>query len=118
MLVSESGEQDERVYVARSKNGEARYFDMNAAGLAFFASQKLPMDAACEAAGVEGVTFPILRHKFASHAVFIEVLAKQLDHKDTRITSRHYGAYARRAKLKLCNAMRRHTAFEGNRSNP
>ena len=52
------------------------------------------MDAACKAAGVEGVTFHILRHTYASHAVMagmtIEVLVKQLGHKDTRITSRHY----------------------------
>jgi integrase len=56
--------------------------------------QKRPMDAACEAAGIEGVTFHILRHTFASHAVMagmtIEVLAQQLGHKDTRITTRHY----------------------------
>jgi integrase len=118
MLVSEFSEQDERVYVARSKNGEARYVDLNAAGVAFFAElvagrkpteklflrangspwqqseQKRPMDAACAAAGIEGVTFHILRHTFASHAVMagmtIEVLAQQLGHKDTRITTRHY----------------------------
>jgi integrase len=117
MLVSEFSEQDERVYVARSKNGEARYVDLNAAGVQFFASlakdrkpteklflrngkpwqqseQKRPMDAACEASGIEGVTFHILRHTYASHAVMdgmrIEVLAQQLGHKDTRITNRHY----------------------------
>jgi integrase len=118
MMVSEFSEQDARVYVARSKNGEARYVDLNAAGVLFFATlardrmpttalflranglpwqqseQKRPMDAACKAAGIEGVTFHILRHTFASHAVMagmtIEVLAQQLGHKDTRITTRHY----------------------------
>jgi integrase len=53
-----------------------------------------PMNAACEAAKVEGVTFHILRHTYASHALMagmtIEVLAQQLGHKDTRITMRHY----------------------------
>jgi integrase len=52
------------------------------------------MDAACDAAKIEGVTFHILRHTYASHSVMngmpIEVLAKNLGHKDTRITMRHY----------------------------
>ena len=119
MLVSEFNEQDGTLYVARSKNGEARYVDLNHAGVQFFAAlvagrkpteklflrangnpwkeseQKRPMDAACEAAAVEGVTFHILRHTYASHALMagmtIEVLAQQLGHKDTRITLRHYG---------------------------
>ena len=118
MLVEDFSKQYERVYVAQSKNGEARYVDLNAAGVQFFAElvkdrmptsamflranglpwqqseQKRPMDAACLASGIEGVTFHILRHTYASHAVMagmtIEVLAQQLGHKDTRITSRHY----------------------------
>jgi integrase len=52
------------------------------------------MNAACDAAKVEGVNFHILRHTYASHALMagmtIEVLAQQLGHKDTRITMRHY----------------------------
>jgi site-specific recombinase XerD len=52
------------------------------------------MDAACEAAKLEGVTFHILRHPYASHAVMngmpIAVLSEQLGHKDTRITGWHY----------------------------
>jgi hypothetical protein len=52
------------------------------------------MDDACSAAKIEGVTFHILHHTYASHALMtgmtIEVLAQQLGHKDTRITMRHY----------------------------
>ena len=104
--------------MARSKNGEARYVDLNAAGVAFLAElvagrkpteklflkangspwqqseQKRPMDAACEIAGVEGVTFHILRHTFASHAVMAGRLSKCWQSssatKIRRITSRHY----------------------------
>jgi integrase len=110
--------KDGKVYIAQSKNGESRYVDLNDAGIEFFAElgegrkpkEKLflkangiqwqtseqfrPMNAACEAAKVEGVTFHILRHTYASHALMagmtIEVLAQQLGHKDTRITMRHY----------------------------
>jgi integrase len=110
--------KDGQVYVAESKNGEARYVDLNDAGIEFFAElsegrkpkerlfvkangiqwqtseQFRPMNEACEAAKVEGVTFHILRHTYASHALMagmtIEVLAQQLGHKDTRITMRHY----------------------------
>jgi len=106
------------VYVAESKNGEARYVDLGGAGIALFgeltadrdaketiflrfngkawkeSEQQRPMDEACEAAKLKGVTFHILRHTYASHALMngmtIEVLAQQLGHKDTRITMRHY----------------------------
>lgn len=106
------------VYVADSKNGESRYVDLNDEGIAFFAEvtkqrkpkelifqrsngkpwkqseQQRPMDDACESAKLEGVTFHILRHTYASHSLMngmtIEVLAQQLGHKDTRITMRHY----------------------------
>jgi integrase len=106
------------VYVADSKNGESRYVDLNGEGIALFAEvtnqrkpkeliflrsngkqwkqseQQRPMDDACESAKLEGVTFHILRHTYASHSLMngmtIEVLAQQLGHKDTRITMRHY----------------------------
>jgi len=56
--------------------------------------QQRPMDDACDAAKIEGVTFHILRHTYASRALMagmtIEVLAQQSGHKDTRITMRHY----------------------------
>src|SRR5271168_2734962 len=56
--------------------------------------QQRPMNDACEAAKIDGVTFHILRHTYASHSLMngmtMEVLAQQLGHKDTRITMRHY----------------------------
>lgn len=106
------------VYVAISKNGESRYVELNDEGIAFFtemtnerneneviflrsngkawktSEQKRPMDAACKTANIKDVTFHIIRHTYASHAVMngmpIEVLAQNLGHKDTRITMRHY----------------------------
>jgi integrase len=118
ITVAEFNPKDGQVYVAQSKNGEARYVDLNNAGIEFFthlssgrkpneslflrsngkawktSEQFRPMNAACDAAKVEGVNFHILRHTYASHALMagmtIEVLAQQLGHKDTRITMRHY----------------------------
>jgi len=117
MTVADFNSKDGQVYVATSKNGESRYVDLNDAGIEFFkeltkerkpkdvlfprngnawkaSEQFRPMNAACELAKVEDVTFHILRHTYASHALMagmtIEVLAQQLGHKDTRITMRHY----------------------------
>jgi integrase len=118
LTVADFNSKDGQVYIAESKNGESRYVDLNDAGIDFFSQltasrepeekiflrsngkawktseQFRPMNAACEAAEVEGVTFHILRHTYASHALMagmtIEVLAQQLGHKDTRITMRHY----------------------------
>ncbi|HEV2136985.1 MAG TPA: site-specific integrase [Terracidiphilus sp.] len=118
MTVADFNPKDGQVYVAQSKNGEARYVDLNDAGIDFFkhlsserktadalfqrangkawktSEQFRPMNAACDAAKVDGVTFHILRHTYASHSLMagmtIEVLAQQLGHKDTRITMRHY----------------------------
>ncbi len=117
------------VYVRESKNGEARYVGLNDEGVSFFAAltanrdpkdfiflkangkpwlkseQKRPMDAACELAKLEGVTFHILRHTYASHAVMngmpLAVLSAQLGHKDTRVTERHYAHLAQTYKQKL-----------------
>ncbi len=117
MTVADFNAKDGQVYVAQSKNGESRYVDLNDTGIEFFSElvkgrnqqeilflrsskawktseQFRPMNAACDAAKVEDVTFHILRHTYASHALMagmtIEVLAQQLGHKDTRITMRHY----------------------------
>jgi integrase len=109
---------DGTIFIAKSKNGEARHVHLNDEGIAFFAEvtdgrsakeriflksngnawrkseQKRPMDEACKSAKVAGVTFHILRHTYASHALMnrmpLEVLQKQLGHKDLRITMRHY----------------------------
>jgi integrase len=109
---------DGTVFIAKSKNGDARHVHLNDEAIAFFADlthdraatdriflrangkawkkseQKRPMDEACKAAKVAGVTFHILRHTYASHALMnrmpLEVLQKQLGHKDLRITMRHY----------------------------
>jgi integrase len=117
MTVADFNSKDGQLYVAESKNGESRYVDLNETGIEFFSElakerksketlflrngkpwktseQFRPMNAACDAAKVEGVTFHILRHTYASHSLMagmtIEVLAQQLGHKDTRITMRHY----------------------------
>jgi integrase len=118
LTVADFDEAKGQVYIAESKNGESRYVDLNTAGTALYceatkgrkATEKIflrskgkawktseqfrPMNAACKAAKVSGVTFHILRHTYASHALMagmtIEVLAQQLGHKDTRITMRHY----------------------------
>jgi len=118
MTVADFDEEKGQLFVAESKNGESRYVDLNDTGISFFASiaasrngaeplflrngwkewktsdQFRPMNEACKAAKVAGVTFHILRHTYASHSLMagmtIEVLAQQLGHKDTRITMRHY----------------------------
>lgn len=120
------------VYVSESKNGESRYVELNDEGLSFFeqltqersadefmflrsndkpwkaSEQQRPMDAACKAAKLEDVTFHILRHTYASHAVMngmpIAVLSEQLGHKDTRITERHYAHLCQTYKQKLIRA--------------
>lgn len=109
---------DGTIFIAKSKNGEARHVHLNDEGIEFFAEltrdrpateriflksngqswrkseQKRPMDEACNATKVTGVTFHILRHTYASHALInkmpLEVLQRQLGHKDLRITMRHY----------------------------
>jgi integrase len=118
LCIEDFNAEDGTVFIAKSKNGEARHVHLNDEGIAFFArltegratyeavflrsngmpwkksEQKRPMDEACKAAKVAGVTFHILRHTYASHALMnqmpLEVLQRQLGHKDLRITMRHY----------------------------
>jgi hypothetical protein len=63
------------------------------------------MEAACEVAKIEGCTMHILRHTYASHAIMdgmpIEVLSKQLVHKDLRITMKHYAHLCKTFKQTL-----------------
>ena len=132
LTVEDFNADNAKVYIAKSKNGESRYVDLNPEGVAFFqqitkgpkphdriflkangkpwkkSHQFRPMNEACETAKIEGVTFHILRHTYASHAVMngmpIEVLAEVLGHKDTRITMRHYARHSKTYKQQLVQA--------------
>lgn len=118
MFVEDFNAPNGTVFVAKGKNGESRHIHLNDEGIAFFerlvagrnpndpmfvkangqpweqSEQQRPMNAACASTHIEGVTFHILRHTYASHSVMngmpLEVLQKQLGHKDLRITIRHY----------------------------
>lgn len=120
------------VFIAQSKNGESRYVQLNDEGIAFFMSitqgrelnetiflrwndktwkasdQQRPLEDACMIAKVQGVTFHILRHTYASHAAMngmpIKVLADNLGHKDTRITERHYAHLSKGYKQEMIRA--------------
>ena len=146
MYVEDFNVSDRNVYVAESKNGESRYIDLNDEGVAFFkqlangcnpkdrmfvkangkpwkqSEQQRPMKAACEDAHIEGVTFHILRHTYASHAVMngmpIEVLAEVLGHKDTRITMRHYAHLCQSYKQKLVRQYAPGFGFSANKPGP
>lgn len=117
LRVEHFNEADANVFIEKSKNGEQRHVYLNPDAVAFFKSitkgrkateliflkadgkqwqeseQKRPMDAACEATGIEGVTFHILRHTYASNARMngmpLDVLQQQLGHKDLRMTMRY-----------------------------
>ncbi|WP_263355417.1 tyrosine-type recombinase/integrase [Acidicapsa acidisoli] len=145
MTVKDFAAKEGTVYIADSKNGESRYVQLNDEGIALFAElthgrsgkdrifvkandttwkkseQKRPMDAACEAAKIAGVTFHILRHTYASHSVMngmpIEVLAAQLGHKDTRITMRHYAHLSNDFKKQMIRANAPSFGF-GNKPGP
>jgi integrase len=116
--VEDFSEGQSSIFIDKSKNSEARHVFLNAEAVAWFKSitadrntkeriflhngktwgkseQFRPMKAACEASKVKGVTFHILRHSYASHALMakmpLEVLQKQLGHKSITITIKHYG---------------------------
>ena len=118
MEVSAFDPNNESIFIPKSKNGEARHVLLNAEGTRFFvqltdgksskehmflrlngktwkdSEQKRPMDAACESAKLDQVTFHILRHTYASQLAMngapMKFIADQLGHKSTRITERHY----------------------------
>jgi site-specific recombinase XerD len=120
------------VFVAESKNGESRYVELNAEGVAFFAhitqdratservflqsngkpwtknEQQRPMIAACTTSEIQDVSFHILRHTYASHAVMngmpLRVVAKNIGHKDTRITERHYAHLSKSYEQEMIRA--------------
>ena len=61
--------------------------------------QARPMAEACERAKIKpAISFHILRHTWASHAVMngvpLMVVAKNLGHADTRMVEKHYGHLA------------------------
>lgn len=111
------------VYVAQSKSGKPRHVYLTPEGLAFFQRQtagkrpedalflrqdghrwarshaRRPLQRACEAAKIEPISFHILRHSYASHAIQngapLMVVAENLGHGDTRMVEKFYGHLAR-----------------------
>jgi integrase len=109
--------------IRRSKSGKPRHVVLTAEGAAFFgdhcagrnghelmfhhdnggawqkSEQARPMAEACERARIKpAISFHILRHTWASHAVMngvpLLVVAKNLGHVDTRMVEKHYGHLA------------------------
>jgi integrase len=121
--------KNKSIFIEKSKNGGARHVALNDEGATFFSQlakgrepsakmffrangkpwktseQKRPMDKACSESKVDGVTFHVLRHTYASQAVMngvpVAVVAEQLGHKDTRITERHYAHLCRSYKQEI-----------------
>ena len=64
--------------------------------------QHRPMKMACEAAGLEYISFHELRHTYASTLINngcpLLIVASQLGHSDTRMVEKHYGHLANDAK--------------------
>jgi integrase len=111
------------VHIRKSKTAKARHVVLTEEGVALFGElvagreknarilsrpdgsawsqnhQTLPMIEACERATISpAVSFHILRHTWASHAIMngvpLMVVAKNLGHADTRMVERHYGHLA------------------------
>ena len=105
------------VFIREPKNGKPRYVPLTAEGRRFFerlaigksardalflkdgrpwrkSEQDRAVKRAVTAAGVEDVSFHILRHCYgaalAKAGVPLQVIAEALGHSDTRITQRHY----------------------------
>lgn len=118
MRVEALHEANQSVFIPESKNGKARHVHLSDTGIEFFkvlaqgksakdhmfvkangktwqkSEQKRPIDLASETAGIELVTFHILRHTYASHLAMagtpMTVIAAQLGHTSTRMTEKHY----------------------------
>ena len=109
--------------IRQSKTGKPRQVVLTAEGAAFFgqhtagrarhermfthadgsawgpSEQARPMAEACERAKIKpAISFHILRHTWASHAVMngapLMVVARNLGHSDTRMVEKHYGHLA------------------------
>jgi integrase len=109
--------------IRQSKTGKPRHVVLTEEGAAFFrrhcagrnghevmfrhgnggawqkSEQARPMAEACTRAKIEpAISFHILRHTWASHAVMngvpLMVVAKNLGHTDTRMVEKHYGHLA------------------------
>jgi integrase len=109
--------------IRQSKSGKPRHVVLTDEGAAFFrdhcagrnghelmfrhgdgsawqrSEQARPMAEACERARIKpAISFHILRHTWASHAVMngvpLLVVAKNLGHVDTRMVEKHYGHLA------------------------
>ena len=121
--------KNKSIFIEKSKNGGPRHVALNDEGVTFFSQlakgrepsakmfsrangkpwktseQKRPMDKACSESKIDGVTFHVLRHTYASQAVMngvpVAVVAEQLGHKDTRITERHYAHLCRSYKQEI-----------------
>ena len=94
-VLTDEGIQLFKRLAAGHNNGDL-IFENN--GSPWKASQR-PMADACKRARIEpAVSFHILRHTWASHAVMngmpLMVVAKNLGHSDTRMVEKHYGHLA------------------------
>ncbi len=123
LRASDFNPDSQTVHVRTSKSGKGRHIVLNDEGAALFKSlvtgkannvvllpredgsawgaahQIRRMDEACEHAKIDPpISFHILRHTYASHAIMngapLMVMAKNLGHRDTRMVEKHYGHLA------------------------
>jgi integrase len=123
LRASDFNSDSHTVHVRTSKSRKGRHIVLNGEGVALFKSlaagnasdalllprhdglpwgaahQIRPMAEACEQAKIDPpISFHILRHTYASHAIMngtpLMVVAKNLGHSDTRMVEKHYGHLA------------------------
>ncbi len=110
------------IFVRTSKSGRSRHVPLNEEGIACFtrdtagrkgdevmflradgklwgvSHQRRRLESAAEIAGIDNVSFHMLRHSYGStlamEGVPMGVIAHVLGHADTRMTERHYAAFA------------------------